>query len=610
MVNEAILTAFINSCSYPVIIKLIERNALFVNDSYRQSFVGKNIDIPFKDGTNIADIDSIANLKEIITDKDLALEQDSWVDGVLYRIGKYPLHFQGRKVGIKYEIHDITYQHKTKKSLDEQRLILRSVVDAIPDIVFFKDASREYLGSNKAMERILGIKESDVLGKTDDELLEPSLAKTCYESDMAILTGEPKFSIEEVIKTPEGDFVYESVKTPIETQDGNIIGIVGISRDVTARKNKEDAIEQAKKAAEAANMAKTIFLTNMSHEIRTPLNAVMGIIYILMGTKVDEKQLDYLKKAYQSSQILLNIINDILDFAKIENGEMVLNNQEFILGDMLDKVCEVTRFKAEKKNLNFVAEIQPKLPKSVIGDEVRLLQILYNLTSNAVKFTDKGTVTFSVKKRSINSSRVELTFSIKDTGIGIKEEALNKLFTPFVQVDSSSTKKYGGTGLGLAICKQLAGLMNGEVQYNSRQGQGSEFIFVVTFDLPEDNSENTNKTNILAIEDNEINCIIMQDMLYENYNMDMCSTVEESIPYIKQNHYDVILLNIQVPEKRPEDIINAVKTAAKGVPVIALGDSNAPYDYESSIQAGADEHIEKPIDATTLYDKINRFVIH
>ncbi len=304
------------------------------------------------------------------------------------------------------------------------------------------------------------------------------------------MSGEIDYNTVYRVRWPDGSLRYiKGSGLVIRNNDGTSIKVIGANYDITELKNYETNLHIAKEAAEAANIAKSDFLARMSHEIRTPMNAVIGMTHLALQTELTAKQLDYLKKAHNSATSLLDIINDILDFSKIEAGKMELESTDFSIDEVLEQLSNIFAMKAAEKNLELLFHVHPEVPAYLCGDPLRLRQILINLTGNALKFSQEGEIVVAIRVLETDDKTVRLHFSVTDTGIGMTEKQVAKLFTSFSQADGSTTRKYGGTGLGLVICKRLVHLMQGEIKVESSHGKGSTFSFSAIFSTSKKSSQ-------------------------------------------------------------------------------------------------------------------------
>ena len=357
-----------------------------------------------------------------------------------------------------------------------------AILDNIPDLAWVKDIDGRYIAANSVLARIYGLSDPDkIIGKTDFDFNPREVAERYGSADREIIASGERQRLEELAWKKDGSlFWVETIKTPLRDSDGRIVGTVGIARDVSERKQAEQERE-ARQVAEAANRAKSEFLAHMSHEIRTPLNAIIGMSSLALGSGLDPRQYNYINVVHHSAQLLLGIINDILDFSRIEAGKLQIDTVAFELGDVLENLANLAGLQVEKKGLELVFVEPPQLPTQLMGDPMRLGQVLVNLTNNAVKFTERGEITVSVEVLERTTEHVQLKFGVRDTGPGISREQQQRLFEPFSQADASTSRRYGGSGLGLAICRRLVGLMGGDIGVDSALGRGSHFTFTARF---------------------------------------------------------------------------------------------------------------------------------
>jgi PAS domain S-box-containing protein len=399
---------------------------------------------------------------------------------------KTPLYdAAGNVIGVQGMFLDVTEQRKTEEALAHERDLLRALLDHVPDRIYFKDRQSRFLRASRALAERLGLKDpEEVTGKTDFDFHPEAKAREFFEDEQRIIaTGLPLINKIERQTGMDGGEIWASVtKVPIYNAAGEITGIIGISRDITALKRIEDELAQRRDEALALAREKSQFLATMSHEIRTPMNGILGIADLLRGTKLTVRQRDWVETIRSSADALVEIINDILDFSKLEAGKLAVEREDFDLSALVESLLDLLAERAQAKDLELISLIPPDVPLAVRGDPGKIRQVLTNLLGNAIKFTEQGEVALTVTKEEETDHDVRLKFQVQDTGIGVSREAQSRIFHPFTQADGSTTRKYGGTGLGLAISRQLVELMGGQIGVESEPGRGSTFWFTLTLE--------------------------------------------------------------------------------------------------------------------------------
>ncbi len=395
-----------------------------------------------------------------------------------------------------------------------------------------------------------------------------------------------------------------------------------LGAEVLERKKAEDALTIAKEAAETANRAKSVFLATVSHELRTPLNAIIGMTYLCLEADLTPQLRSFVERMDSASKNLLRIINDILDFSKIEAEKLEMEHVVFSLDDVFQNLSDLIFTRAREKGIEFVLSVNGDVPELLVGDPLRLGQVLNNLTDNGVKFTDSGEVVLGVKKTNEVSGEVTLNFSVSDTGIGMTKEQMGRLFQPFSQMDSSTTRKYEGTGLGLVISKRLVEMMGGNIMVESDPGKGSVFTFSAVFGLPLSESDVEKKPidsdellkhlaglKILLAEDNELNQQVAVELLTEaGMEVDVVNNGREAVKAVNRQDYNLVLMDIQMPEMDGYEATgNIRKTGRKDLPIIAMTAYAMSGDREKCLEAGMNDHISKPVDPDRLYKTLVRW---
>ncbi len=541
-------------------------------------------------------------------------------------------------------MYDITDRKRAETELLVTKERLESLVESIPDAIFFKDGGGKWLITNEVARKIFHLHNFDWLGQTDRQmtLTNPTLAdeyEICLINDEKTWANGKLSIFTEYFKDENGMICENEVrKMPVFYKDGTRKAMVIIGTDVTERRAVERELLQAKQQAEAANRAKSEFLANMSHELRTPLNGVIGFSDLLMKTRLDVTQQEFMSLVYRSANSLLEVINDILDFSKIESGLLELAIEKTELPAIGSQVLDVITYQAQQKKLAVRLTIDPTVPRYVWADGIRLKQVLINLLSNAVKFTATGEIELKVQTLSAPAPlQTRLRFSVKDTGIGIKLENQQKIFEAFAQEDTSTTRRFGGTGLGLTISNKLLGLMGSELHLQSEPDKGSTFYFDATFkpapaqvltgaistnpvaaNLPlhpgsNDLHTRVDDVTILIAEDNAANMFLAK-AIFRNI-LPSAIIVEatnglEAIDHYKRQLPDLIFMDIQMPEMNGHAAAVAIRQLEtdRRIPIIALTAGTAKDEKEKCFEAGMDDYISKPILPHTIEQVIKKWL--
>ncbi len=497
------------------------------------------------------------------------------------------------------------------------------------DWIWEIDVNGIFIFTSKQIEKILGYKPDEIIGKHISYIFLPE-DKEKISKEISNLISEEKPFKNRINWNLSKDGRKVCLKTngiPFFNKNGNLIGYLGVDKDITKeklseeelikeiaeRKKTEIKLIKAKEEAEAATQSKSLFLAKMSHEIRTPMNGIIGTTDILKDTVLTDEQKDFLDIIDVSANNLMSIINDILDISKIEAGKVELEKNNFNLYKIVDEIIRLLSFKAAPKSLILRKLIKPDVPEFVIGDFVRLRQIIINLMNNAIKFTKKGSVTLEIEKTKQINHKINLLFRIIDTGTGISEEGQKRLFQEFSQTDISITRKYGGTGLGLIISKKLSKLMDGEIGVESKIGKGSTFWFTVVLETGSEIKKESEKKSmkeeqkikkrlsILVAEDNVINQkVAMINLKQLGHDVEIAVNGKMAVDMYSKNKYDLILMDIQMPvldgieatkEIRKIEKENNVSDKIKIVAITA----NAMKEVKNKcLSAGMDDYITKP----------------
>ncbi|MBI9012647.1 MAG: PAS domain S-box protein [Clostridiales bacterium] len=530
-------------------------------------------------------------------------------------------------------IDDITNRKESEMLLQQSNDEKTALLAAIPAFVFIKDLESRYLYGNQKLLDMLDIEHEDLIGKTDYDIFPKELASSYTKIDRSVIeTDKPVINEDEVVQGVDGNCIFTyTTKVPLRDSDGHVIGIVGTAFDISTLKKVEAELIEAKQHAEEANQEKTRFLANMSHEIRTPMNGIIGMTNLISKMTLNEKQAEYLLILKESSEALLEIINNILDISKIEAGKIELENSTFKFPEMVNGVFQTFSYRAIEKKVEMIYELDENIPEYLNGDSARTKQVLRNLLSNALKFTEKGHIILKVNMIGGGSKSVFIDITVKDTGIGISDQNIERIFESFTQSDISTTRKFGGTGLGLNITKNLVDLMGGSIDVKSVVGVGSDFRVVIPFTPADENeikmirNEHNNisrrfaetklDVKVLIAEDNYINQIYITELLKIYVNAyTVVSNGAEAVEKYEAEYYDCILMDMQMPimdgANATKKIRRLEKDLEKRIPIIALTASALKNEVNEFMNVGIDDYIIKPLNEEKLISTLESIFKH
>ncbi|WXG14353.1 aerobic respiration two-component sensor histidine kinase ArcB [Xenorhabdus griffiniae] len=505
---------------------------------------------------------------------------------------------------------EMEQREKTQIELEQQSVLLRSFLDASPDLVYYRNEDNEFSGCNRAMELLTGKSEKQLIGLTPTDVYDKEIASKVMETDEKVFRHNVSLTYEQWLVYPDGrKACFELRKVPFYDRVGKRHGLMGFGRDITERKRYQDALENASRD-------KTTFISTISHELRTPLNGIVGLSRILMDTDLTPEQCKYLETIHVSAITLGNIFNDIIELDKIERRKVQLDNQPVDFTGFMTDLENISALLAQPKGIKFVLEPELPLPAKVLTDGTRLRQILWNLISNAVKFTPEGEIKVRIWRE---EEEERLFFEVTDSGIGIPPDELEKIFAMYYQVkDSAGGRPATGTGIGLAVSKRLALSMGGDIVVKSTLGKGSCFTLSVVApaiaEHPAGKAEQETLPlpvlNILLVEDIELNVIVARSVLEKLGNsVDVAMNGRDALAMFDPDEYDLVLLDIQLPDMTGLDIARQLhqRYSSHSLPPLIALTANVLKDKKEYLDAGMDDVLNKPLSVKALTAVIEKY---
>ncbi len=517
----------------------------------------------------------------------------------------------------------------TELALDQERLNLNSLLQAVPDLLFEMGLDGRYYACYTRHSEQLAAPVEELLGRTVSEVMPSEAATVCLEALQEAQTTGHSHGRQLCLTVPSGTYWFELAVARKTDSHATEPRFVVLSRDITARKQAEGELQQAKETAEAANQAKSEFLANMSHEIRTPMNGVIGMAHLLRNTELSPEQQQYLDNIELSANSLVALISDILDLSKIEAGKMELVSTYFSLRHCLQDMVESQQFLIRQKRLNVSIDLPDQLPDLLHGDRLRACQIVLNLLGNAIKFTgEEGRITLAGQELQRHGRQVLLRLSVADNGVGIPPEKLEAIFAPFEQGDNTTTRRYGGTGLGLTICRRLAELMGGRIWAEANPGGGSVFTVELPFELAVDAPKHeaaqppplsldsalfTRPLEILLAEDNRVNAeFIVKVLSRMGHRITAVEDGQLALDQLARQRFDCILMDVQMPVLGGDEATRRIRErelqTGGHLPIIALTAHAMCEERERLLAAGFDAHVAKPVDLAVLCAEMARLI--
>ncbi|WP_339386033.1 aerobic respiration two-component sensor histidine kinase ArcB [Vibrio caribbeanicus] len=502
--------------------------------------------------------------------------------------------------------NEVYQRERTQVELAERTALLRSFIDASPDLIYYRNAQGVFSGCNKAMEKLTGKPENQLVGLTPWDVYSKEVAQQIVDTDQKVFAENTSLTYEQWLEYPDGRRNYfELRKVPFYSKDGRHLGLVGFGRDITERKRHEESLEQASRD-------KTTFISTISHELRTPLNGIVGLSRMLLDSPLNEEQRHQMQTINVSAITLGNIFSDIIDMDKFDRRKLELFPSSLNFGDFIAEIESISALMASQKGLRFDMERLSELPLSIDIDATRLRQVLWNLISNAMKFTKEGGVVVSVSSEVVGEV-AHITIEVEDSGIGIPASELDKIFAMYYQVKSGEDNLHAvGTGIGLAVSKQLINMMKGDIQVSSEEGFGSTFVISIEAPLSKvvakDELLKSPELNIFMVEDIELNITVARSLLESmGHEVSVAMSGSEAIEMFDPEIYDLVFLDIQLPDMTGFDIAHYFRKHYATLPPLIALTANVLKNKQEYLEKGMDDAISKPLSVVAVEEVIANF---
>tara|TARA_R110001583_G_scaffold423_6_gene4017 strand:+ start:1724 stop:3922 length:2199 start_codon:yes stop_codon:yes gene_type:complete len=565
-----------------VVIALLFSEALDTADIYRSVILGLII-TPW----------AVYFLSVVVGDLDSARQSLASTVNKLENISK------GDKAKTSLLEKEIVEHQKTQQQLREGTSLLQSFFDTSPDLIFHRDLEQRFVSCNKAMEKLSGKTKAQLIGLMPQDIYSIEYAQAVTLRHQKVIQTHLEQIHETWLQYPNGRMAYFEIRAlPLFNSQGNCVGLIGFGRDITDRKKHQEFLEKASRD-------KTTFISTISHELRTPLNGIVGLSRMLLDENFNKEQIQYLKTIHMSAITLGNIFNDIVDLDKLDRRRLNLANDYINVDDFMNDLQSLAYIQTEQKKLVLIFEQQDDLPKCINSDGTRLRQVLWNLITNAVKFTDQGEVSIRCS-RFVEQQQTWLRFEVQDTGVGIPEDKLDKIFAMYYQVKGE--RHATGTGIGLAVSSKIVRAMNGRLTVTSELGKGSIFTLCLPTNcatsMKESSALDVPTLSILLVEDIELNILVARALLEkQGHKVDVAMDGQQAIEKVASTPYDLILMDIQLPDMDGYEVTKRLREAHYQLPPIVALTANIFSDTQQFIAKGLDDAIGKPL-SLLLFNKM------